>query len=317
MTPHHREALSNLTYGLASARAITLLIGEAGTGKTTLVRTALSNAAPDSEYVVVSNPALTRAEFVRFLAASFGLSADASVSKAACLIELDALLRERRVKRKLTALLIDEAQSLSDELLEEVRLLSNIETDTEKLLPIVLIGQPELATRINSPSLRQLKQRIALRCELAPLDLSGTASYIASRLHVAGSTPAATFTRDAVIMIHEASQGIPRTINVLCDNALLSGFATGERPVGRRLVADVCRDFSVGVSEANAAAEPAAPTDTHGHQAAEAVHRTSNEVPLTGTDANADVAGDDIPRAGMFAALQPRPRRLSFLWMKS
>ena len=313
MTPSHREALSNLTYGISSARAITLLTGEAGTGKTTLLRTALANAGKDTEYVVVSNPTLTRAEFVQFLARKFGLSVDAASSKATWLVELEHLLQERHSRGITTALLVDEAQSLPDQLLEEVRLLSNIETDTEKLLPIVLIGQPELAIRINHPSLRQLKQRIALRCELGRFDLLATANYIASRIRVAGGTPAVVFTREAVGIIHEASHGIPRTINVICDNALLSSFAAHERPVSARIVTEVCRDFQLAaersaeqVTDAPDAAPPSDERPTLKPRPA-----ILQADPATKPDEPADTPSQDAVN------YSGRSRRLSFLWSKS
>ena len=155
--------------------------------------------------------------------------------------------------------MIDEAQALPDEILEEIRLLANMETPTHKLLPVVLAGQPELAERLNQPGLRQLKQRIALRCELKPLDLPDTAAYIASRIRTAGGDPANIFTRQAVTLIHEYSRGLPRTISVMCDNALMSGFALDQRPVDGDIVLEVCRDFDLRAAAAAASAEAAAP----------------------------------------------------------
>lgn len=245
-TPGHREALSNLEYGISTARGITLLIGEAGTGKTTLIRTALDEQSNgDALWVCITNPTLTRAEFIRLLAEGFGLSEAARDSKTVLLRELEALLRERRAREARTALIVDEAQSLPYALLEEVRLLANIETDEEKLLPVILAGQPELAERLNEPLLRQLKQRVALRCSLGPLTLQETATYIASRIRTAGGDSARLFTREAVQLIHTKSGGIPRTISVLCDNALISGFAAGVRPVSSAIVREVCRDFDL------------------------------------------------------------------------
>src|SRR5437867_2481121 len=146
LTPQHREALSNLQYGLFSAKAITVLIGEAGTGKTTLLQAALdSERCRSVQCVYLNNPALTRAEFIELLARRFGLSQRAEESKAALLTELEAVLQERRARGQITALVVDEAQSLSLELLEEIRLLANSETTTDKLLPVVLAGQPELS----------------------------------------------------------------------------------------------------------------------------------------------------------------------------
>jgi type II secretory pathway predicted ATPase ExeA len=244
LTQQHREALSNLEYGLSSAKAVTVLIGEAGTGKTTLLKAALaSERCKDVSCVFVSNPALTRTEFVETLAQRFELGEAASKSKAILLKELEAILKERRNRGQITALLVDEAQTLSVELLEEVRLLANIETASEKLLPLVLAGQPELAGRLNDPSLRQLKQRVALRCELRPFSLAETATYIAMRIKTAGGEASRLFTREAVMAIHEHSRGIPRTISVICDNALVSGMALGKQPVGQEIVLEVCRDF--------------------------------------------------------------------------
>ena len=141
--------------------------------------------------------------------------------------------------------MVDEAQALPIDILEEIRLLANLETATEKLLPVALGGQPALADRLNESGLRQLKQRVALRCELRPLDLRDTAAYIASRIRTAGGDPATVFTQQAVTLIHEYSCGLPRTINVMCDNALLSGFALDQRPVDGEIVMEVCRDFDL------------------------------------------------------------------------
>ena len=247
----HREALSNLEYGLSSAKALTVLVGEAGTGKTTLLRAALeSEQCRNVRSVILTNPALSRAEFIEMLAHRFELGEEAAQSKTALLEHLERALRQRRAQGVISALVIDEAQSLSLELLEEVRLLANIETATEKLLPLVLAGQPELAVRLNDPSLRQLKQRVALRCEIAPFDLPETAAYISSRIKTAGGEASRLFTREAVMLIHEFSRGIPRTISVMCDNALLGGMALGRRPVDREIVSEVCRDFDLTSHEA-------------------------------------------------------------------
>jgi general secretion pathway protein A len=245
-TPQHREALANLEYGLSTAKAITVVVGEAGTGKTTLLRAALqAERCRQIKPIVCDNPALSRDEFIEFLATWLQLPPEAATSKASFLAALEPELRARRARNQCTALIVDEAQCLSHELFEEIRLLANIETPNEKLLPLVLAGQPELGERLNALELRQLKQRVALRCEIAPLSLSDTAAYIVARIQTAGGTTTKLFTREAVTLIHTASRGIPRTINVLCDNALISGFALGRRPVGRDVVAEVCRDFDL------------------------------------------------------------------------
>jgi type II secretory pathway predicted ATPase ExeA len=168
---------------------VTVLIGEAGTGKTTLLTTALqSEACRHVKCVYLNNPALTRTEFIEILATRFGLTAHASRSKAGLLAELEAVLHQRRAQGEITALVIDEAQSLSSDILEEIRLLANIETQTEKLLPLVLAGQPELAQRLEDPNLRQLKQRVALRCEIRPFEVSETAAYIMTRIRTAAAS---------------------------------------------------------------------------------------------------------------------------------
>jgi len=251
-TAQHREALCHLEYGLSAAKPVTVLIGDAGTGKSTLLRAALdSDMCRHVRCVVIDNPTLTRAEFFETLAARFDI-AHSDKSKASLLGSLDTMVRKRHSRKEVTALVVDEAQALPDEILEEIRLLANLETPTSKLLPLVLAGQPELAGRLNQPNLRQLKQRIALRCELKPLELADTAAYIASRIRTAGGDPANIFTREAVTLIHEHSHGLPRIISVICDNALTSGFALDQRPVDGDVVREVCRDFDL--ESANAAA---------------------------------------------------------------
>ena len=244
MTAPHREALTTLEYGLSGRTGIAVLIGEAGTGKTTLVHAALhSQSARQSLAVYLNNPSLTRDEFVEFLAAGFGLSAEAGRSKTRCLYELTEVLARRHQARHMSALVIDEAQGLPDALLEEIRLLANIESASEKLLSIILAGQPELADRLNQSSLRQLKQRVGLRCALRPLRHDETVAYIAARIAVAGGKTERVFTRDAIDTVHECTGGIPRTISVICDNALVTAFALDRRPVDTDVVLEVCRDF--------------------------------------------------------------------------
>jgi len=263
LTPRHSEALANLEYGLSTAKAITLLVGEAGTGKTTLLRVAIeSHQCRNVRCVCLNNPGLSRAEFVETLATRFGLSANAAASKAQFLSELEPVLMERRHQGETTALIVDEAQRLSDDLLEEIRLLANIETDAEKLLPLVLAGQPELSDRLNERRLRQLKQRVALRCEIAPFTRAETAAYVASRVRTAGADATKLFTREAIVAIHECTTGIPRTINVVCDNVLLSAYASGNHIIGCEAVREVARDFDL-------------PAPTGGERAADAAQDRS------------------------------------------
>jgi len=247
LTESHREALANLEYGIGSKKGITLIVGEAGSGKTTMIRAAIEKLPARMHCVHLHNPTLSRDEFNEMLAARFKLSKEASRSKAAMLIELEALLRMRRDANEQTVLVLDEAQSLPAELLEEIRLLANIETNDEKLMTLIIAGQPELAERLNDQALRQLKQRIALRCALRQLSPQETAAYIAGRIRAAGGTGAKVFTREAVALIHERSGGLPRTISVIADNALVGGFAAGQRPVGSDLVREICRDFDFSI----------------------------------------------------------------------
>ena len=241
-----QEAMSTLEYGLSSGKAMTVLIGEAGTGKTTLLHAALkSERCRDITCVYINNPALTRGEFIEMLSGRFNLSADAAESKTTLLDELTTVLRDRMDRGQRTALVIDEAQALSQELLEEIRLLANTETETQKMLPVVLAGQPELKDRLNEPALRQLKQRVTLRCEIVPFTLQETAAYIAQRIRTAGGDAVRLFTREAVLAIHDRSGGIPRTISVMCDNALLTAFGLGRKPVDRGIVMEVAGDLDL------------------------------------------------------------------------
>jgi len=295
LTPRHKEALSNLQYGVSSAKSLTVLVGEAGTGKTTLLRAVLESEQNSRvQWVYLNNPLLTREDFVRTLAIRFALGADAGRSKSAFVEGLEHALVERRTRGETTVLVVDEAQSLSYELLEEIRLLANIETSTEKLLVVILAGQPEFADRLNEPGLRQLKQRVALRCEIAPFQISETAAYIGSRIRTAGGE-AQLFTREAVMAIHEHARGIPRTINVICDNSLLSAFALGRPQVDREIVLEVVRDFDFrgdDGGERRAAAQAAA---------AAAV---APPVPVA--------PGEEVDAAPVPPARPMRPRRFAF-----
>jgi type II secretory pathway predicted ATPase ExeA len=254
LTESHREALHTLEYGIAARKGLMVLIGEAGSGKTTLVRTAIARQARGVHTVHLTNPTLSRSEFVELLAARFGLSQAARASKAAMLLELEPLLRSRAAEGETTLLVVDEAQSLPGELLEEVRLLANIESDEQKLLQVVLVGQPELGGLLDEHDLRQLKQRVALRASIGRLDARDTAACVSGRVREAGGSPADTFSRDAVARLHARAGGLLRVVSVLADNALLAAFAAGQKPVTAALVDEAAR----GLGLADAGAGPAA-----------------------------------------------------------
>jgi general secretion pathway protein A len=219
--------------------------------------------------------------------------------------ELDQLLRTRLTGGVSSALLIDEAQSLPHELLEEIRLLANMETPNDKLLPVVLAGQPELGDRLNEPALRQLKQRVALRCDLMPLQLQETAAYIHSRLQRAGGRSSEIFTREAVVAIHEGARGIPRSVSVICDNALISGFAADRKPVDEDIVFEVCRDLDFGHVERRSAQRAGPPQAGQPRRPAEASPPATTAKPEADPTAEAALGGG----AGLFAAAR---RRFSF-----
>jgi general secretion pathway protein A len=331
LTEAHREALSNMEYGIASRRGITLLIGEAGTGKTTLIRSALQRQPAVVRCVYLHNPALTRDEFIEMLAVRFQLSAEARTSKTTLLTELELALADRHRKGESSVLIVDEAQSLPIELLEEIRLLGNIETDETKLLSIVLAGQPELAARLNLHPFRQLKQRIALRCELKPLTQTETAAYLAGRIRAAGGVGAQIFSREAVVMMHEHSRGIPRTLSVIADNALLTAFALQQKPVTSHVVAEVCRDFQLNAAEEPLAEVPgggsnlltteakdtAVSPTTHADSAPRVLafdHPLPEPVPAPrpkDVAASLPAQGESKDSAGLFNTMYPKRRRFS------
>jgi general secretion pathway protein A len=312
LTPRHREALSTLRYGLSAPRGLTLLLGDAGTGKTTVLRAALNEERrTENRHVLLTNPTLTRSEFYEFIARGFRLSEESTRSKARFLMEFQRDVQERHLAGGITTLIIDEAQSLPYELLEEVRLLANIETSTVKLLNLVLVGQPELADRLNEQSLRQLKQRITLRAQLQPLDLRETASYVAGRLRIAGGNVSEIFTKDAVVAIHEVSTGLPRIVNVVSDNSLMSGFAAQTKPVDAAIVRETSGDFDFR--------RPAPAANGLRHlPVAEGPGRPA-AAPLAADDAGPDADFPDVPRAvGTTDAVAPvagianRKRRFLF-----
>ena len=247
-TEKHCEALANLVYGIRERKGFLVLSGEVGTGKTTLVNALLDTLERTGVLsAFIFNPILSSTEFFEYLLADLNLKCDAQ-SKSQSLIKLNSLLLERYRSGQITVLIVDEAQNLSAEILEEIRLLTNLETATEKLLQIVLVGQPELSLKLNSPELRQLKQRISLRCTLDPLTLSETKEYIKTRLEIAGLPNQQIFSDSCVAEIYRYSGGIPRLINIICDNALLTAYACDSRNIGIEIIREVSEDLELSDS---------------------------------------------------------------------
>jgi general secretion pathway protein A len=243
-TPSHTEVMANLHYGIESGRGLIVVTGEVGTGKTTLLRWMMQRLDRTVMVAYIFNPRLTVPEFYQYLATLFDIQN--WENKSDLLIELGKVLETRHSRGLRTVLVVDEAHGLSTDVLEEIRLLCNFESDTAKHLQIVLTGQPELRDVLNYAHLRQLKQRVALRCEISALpNVEETRHYIASRLKVAGARNPDMFSPGAVDYIFRCSAGIPRNINNLCDNAMLNGFASGEQIISRAMIEEVAATFDM------------------------------------------------------------------------
>lgn len=242
-TASHREVMANLQYGIEQGKGLVVVTGEVGTGKTTLLRAIIRQFDRSVLASYVFNPGLTVAEFYEQLASDFNLGP--AGSRADLLRRLGELLMTRHANGLRTVLIVDEAQGLSRDLLEEVRLLLNFETHTEKQLQIVLVGQPELRRVLNSPDLRQLKQRISLRSEVRPLQADEVSAYIRSRLNVAGAARLDIFAPEATGLIYRFSEGIPRLVNNLCDNALLTGYALDAKRITAAIIADTAESLDL------------------------------------------------------------------------
>jgi len=241
------EAISSLKYGIEQNKGIVLLTGEVGTGKTTTLRAAIKALGRDVLPAYIFNPFLTVSEFFEQFGFAIGVESQETGSKAGMLNSIGRFLVARHQKGLKTALIVDEAHGLSLPLLEEIRLLLNFETDQDKLLQIVLCGQPELELLLNKPQLRQLKQRVSLRSVLKPLTVFEVDRYIRFRLKVAGADNLNVFDEQAVRLIYRASSGIPRVINNLCDNSLLFGYAGNQKRVTRGIVEEVIDRLGVTV----------------------------------------------------------------------
>src|SRR5579863_2174795 len=251
-TVRHNEALAALYYGICRHKGVVVVTGEVGTGKTLMLRCLLQLFKESSEtsYAYLFNCRLSPMEFLHYVAADFGLKADSHQSKSSLLIELSKYVTSRGLQGLTTVLIVDEAHNLSMELLEEIRLLSNLETNDDKLLQILLVGQPELDLKLDSFELRPLKQRIALRAHLAPLDEQDTDRYILERLAIAGAAPRTEplFSPEAVRVIHQYSRGFPRLINTICENSLITAYAQQMPTITPEVVLGVTRDFHLNAN---------------------------------------------------------------------
>jgi general secretion pathway protein A len=242
-SPHHEEALANLIYGVQSHKGFIVLTGEVGTGKTTMLE-CLRDFLISQQVTFASlvNTRLTTEQFFELLAYDLDLRCD-RLSKPQVLIALNGLLVERATAGRTTVLILDEAHNLEWELLEEIRLLGNLENRRGKLLQIVLSGQPELDRKLEAPEFRQLKQRIALRCSLRPFNVSETLAYVNSRMARAGLPEQRVLPLEVIQEIHFRAQGIPRLVNALCDNLLLTAFALESRSATLQMLDEVTNDM--------------------------------------------------------------------------
>jgi general secretion pathway protein A len=258
-TQSYNEVLASLYYGLESSKGLIVLTGEVGTGKTTALRWILRRLDSSVLAAYVFNPRLSIDEFYHHVTQMLGIK-DWN-NKAELLSVMGKVLEERHRRGLRTVIIIDEAHELSDYVLEEIRLLLNFESDDAKHLQIVLTGQPELRDKLNQPNLRQLKQRVALRCNMhAYPNVEEVKRYITERLLIAGSQRPNVFTPDAVELIYQCSEGIPRNINNLCDNAMLAAYGAGELSIGRRIIEEVAENLDLLPQNLPAAA-PEVPHD--------------------------------------------------------
>ena len=238
----YREAFANLRYGIETRKGFIVITGEAGTGKTTLLRRLMRTVEASVHTAFIFNTHLDFTELLRLVLSDLGVAHSAS-DRLTLMAQLNDYLIEQLHKDHVVSVLVDEAQDLSDAMLEELRLLSNLETDRAKLIQIVLMGQPELERKLDQPELRQLKQRVAVRCRLAPLRSDEVAPYINSRLQTVGYKGKELFDSGAVQKIALCSRGIPRLVNVICDNALLIAYATSQSKVSAKIIDEVARDL--------------------------------------------------------------------------
>src|ERR1700688_2315492 len=244
LTREIQEAMAGLTHGIQTRKGFVTLIGEVGTGKTTLVNRLLDWLKEQQIHVAfIVNSRLNTTQLFEFILAEFDISCD-SRSKSQQLMRLNQFLLERHGANETVVLIIDEAQNLTYPVMEEIRLLTNLETSTDKLLQIVLSGQPELDEKLKLPQLRQLLQRIVFRCRTVPLTQEETHGYVTERLRIAGANGAPIFSKEALDAIQKYSRGIPRVINLLCEHSLINSFAERLKPIPAKVVEEIAREFT-------------------------------------------------------------------------
>ena len=243
----HREAFNHLLFGIRERKGFVQLTGEVGAGKTTLCRAMLEELDGRFSTALILNPVMSADELMKAIATEFGLSVK-GMDRLETVSAINSFLLQQVEAKKDSVLIIDEAQDLTDDLLEQVRLLSNLETDNRKLLQIVLMGQPELRDRLNNPKLRQLCQRITVRYHLSSLGRDEVAHYVRHRLEVSGAKAAPFFTKPALWRVHNYSGGIPRLVNALCDKSLLAGYVNQTACINWRMVGRAIRELEGNIS---------------------------------------------------------------------
>jgi general secretion pathway protein A len=250
-TESHLEVLATVKYGVEQSKGLIVVTGEVGCGKTTILRAALQSFGEEVLAVYIFNPFLTSAEFFEQLTMEMELRVPKNVSKPELLAAMAHILSWRHSQGLRTVLIVDEAHGLPPVLLEEIRLLMNFETNSEKLLQVILSGQPEFDEVLNHQNLRQLKQRVSLRGSIKPLSVFEINKYIRFRLKQAGAENVNLFDNGAVRLIGHVSQGIPRVINNICDNALLYGYASASEVITRDIIGEVITALSLAPSNSN------------------------------------------------------------------
>jgi general secretion pathway protein A len=248
-TESHLEVTANLKYCIEHSKGIVVVLGEVGTGKTTTLRSMIQQFGHDILAVYIFNPYLTVSEFFELFTDGLKLALPRTSSKADLLSAIGRTLAVRHAKGLRTVLIIDEAHGLSIHLLEEIRLLANFETNSEKLLQVILCGQPELRETLNQPQLRQLKQRVSLRSVILPLEAHEVNQYIRFRLKTAGAERVDIFNPEAVELIEQMSLGIPRIINNICDNALLYGYAGAHETINSNVIKEVIKALDISTND--------------------------------------------------------------------